>query len=304
MIQVKNLVKKYADRTVLHGLSFHVEKGEVVGFLGPNGAGKTTTMRILAGCLAPTSGEVQINGQDILTAPAEVKTKIGYLPEIPPVYLDMNVESYLKYVSGLKMCSLDHVSYAMKKTGLQSVRHRWIQNLSKGFKQRVGIAQALLGQPEVLIFDEPTVGLDPAQVVEIRDLIGSLKDNHTVLLSSHILSEVEANCKKVIIINNGSIAISGKLSDLKKRLNLKHLIVKIKNTSSPFVSEVQKLEGVKNVAELQSGTYEISVDQDIHDRVAKISVDTNAGLMELRENEFDLEDIFINITKESRGDFK
>ena len=304
MIQVQNLVKKYADRTVLHGLSFRVDKGEVVGFLGPNGAGKTTTMRILTGCLAPTSGEVQINGKDILTAPTEIKKKIGYLPEVPPVYLDMNVESYLKYVSGLKMCSLDSVSYAMEKTGLQGVRRRWIQNLSKGFQQRVGIAQALLGQPEVLIFDEPTVGLDPAQVVEIRDLIGSLKNNHTVLLSSHILSEVEANCEKVIIINNGAIAISGKLSDLKKRINLKHLVVKIKNPSSPFVSEVQKLDGVKGVKEVQSGVYEISIDQDVHDQVAKVSVDSKAGLMELRENEFDLEDVFINITQENNGDFR
>ncbi len=299
MIQVQNLVKKYMDRTVLRQLSFNIEKGEVVGFLGPNGAGKTTTMRILAGCLGPTSGEVKINGKNILDAPIETKTKVGYLPETPPVYGDMKVESYLKYIGRLKMCTSlqESVSYAMEKAGLKEVRHRWIQNLSKGYQQRVGIAQALLGNPDVLIFDEPTVGLDPSQVIEIRELIGNLKHRHTVLLSSHILSEVEANCEKVIIINNGEIAVSGKLSDLKRKLHLKNLRVRVQKPSSQLVSELQKLEGVKDVSQVQSNAYEVTMSQDVHDQVAKVVVDSKAGLMELKEDEFMLEDVFINITR-------
>ena len=301
MIQVQNLVKTYADRTVLREISFNVEKGEVVGFLGPNGAGKTTTMRILAGCLGPTSGEVKINGKNILEAPIETKTKVGYLPEIPPVYGDMNVESYLNYVAQLKMCVGDemreNVSYAMEKAGLIDVRRRWIQNLSKGYQQRVGIAQALLGHPEVLIFDEPTVGLDPSQVMEIRDLIGSLKNRHTVLLSSHILSEVEANCEKVIIINQGKIAAFGKLSELKKDLQSKKLKIRVRTPSSDLKSALQKIEGITNVNSFHSDLYELSMSRDVHDQVAQTVLNSQAGLLELKEDEFMLEDVFINITK-------
>ena len=303
MIQVRNLVKKYMDRTVLSQLSFNVEKGEVVGFLGPNGAGKTTTMRILAGCLSPTSGEVKINGKNILDAPIESKMKVGYLPEVPPVYIDMNVKSYLKYVARLKMCVgrevQENVSYVMEKTGLTDVSHRWIQNLSKGYQQRVGIAQSLLGRPEVLVFDEPTVGLDPSQVIEIRKLIGSLKNHHTVLLSSHILSEVEANCEKVIIINEGKIAVSGKLSDLKKKMNLKNLRVRVRQASSQLTSALQAVEGVKNVVQVHSDLYEVSMSQDAHDQIAQTVINSKAGLIELKEDEFILEDIFINITRQN-----
>jgi ABC-2 type transport system ATP-binding protein len=207
MIEIRELTKNYGPHTAIQGLNFTVNKGEVVGFLGPNGAGKTTTMKIITGFMAPTSGEVKIGGVDVFESPVEVKKRIGYLPETPPVYGDMTVRDYLKFVANLKDVPKaklkSHVDDALAKTQLTTVAHRMIQNLSKGFRQRVGIAQALVSQPEILILDEPTVGLDPRQVAEIRDLLKALRGQHTIILSTHILPEVEATCERVIIINKG-----------------------------------------------------------------------------------------------------
>ena len=303
MIRVQNLTKKYGDRLALNQVSFSVSAGEVVGFLGPNGAGKTTTMRILTGCLAPSSGLAEIDGKDVFEYPVQTKEKLGYLPEAPPLYGDMYVEDYLKYVGRIKRCPIHQlkgqVDSCMKKTGLSQVRSRLIQNLSKGYRQRVGIAQALMNDPDVLILDEPTVGLDPAQVVEIRGLINDLKHHHTVILSTHILSEVEASCERVIIIHQGKVAVTGELSQLRQEMHQKSLSIRAEKPSSHLLARLKALEGVKKVQE-EKGLYKIFVDVGavhVNDSVARAVIDCGAGLLELKENKFKLEDVFIHITR-------
>ncbi|NJM10349.1 MAG: ABC transporter ATP-binding protein [Bdellovibrionaceae bacterium] len=221
MIEVRNLCKNYGDRPAIRALNFSVKKGEVVGFLGPNGAGKSTTMKIITGYMAPSSGEVKVAGFDVFENPMEVKSRIGYLPETPPVYHDMYVEDYLTFVANLKGVDKSRVkslvSGALEKTTLHDVRKRLIGNLSKGYKQRVGLAQALVSDPEILVLDEPTVGLDPKQVAEMRQLIRELRGQHTIILSTHILPEVQASCDKVIIINRGSIVAEDSLEGLSRR---------------------------------------------------------------------------------------
>ncbi len=218
MIEVKNLTKDYGQRRAIDRLNFSIPKGDVVGFLGPNGAGKSTTMKIITGFMAPSHGTASIAGFDVFESPLEVKKRIGYLPETPPVYGDMFVRDYLRYVARLKQVEKSRieklVDNAIEKTNLGDVQKRLIQPLSKGFKQRVGIAQAIVSDPEVLILDEPTVGLDPKQVAEIRDLILSLRGQHTIVLSTHILHEVEVTCKKVIIINHGKIVAEDTIDSL------------------------------------------------------------------------------------------
>ncbi len=209
MIEVTHLTKRYGNHTAVSDLTFHIEKGQIYGFLGPNGAGKSTTMNIMTGCLAATSGQVRIGGYDIFTQAAQAKALIGYLPELPPLYLDRTPREYLRFVAEAKgipaaQCK-EQIRQVMEQTQITELGDRLIKNLSKGYKQRVGIAQALLGDPEVIILDEPTVGLDPAQIVEIRELIRELGKNHTVILSSHILSEVQAVCQTVMIINHGKL---------------------------------------------------------------------------------------------------
>lgn len=308
MIRVQNLTKKYGDRLALDQVSFSVGSGEVVGFLGPNGAGKTTVMRILTGCLAPSSGLVEIDGKDVFEYPIQTKAKLGYLPEVPPLYEDMYVEDYLIYVGQIKRCPAhrikEQVNSCIKKAGLSQVRSRLIQNLSKGYRQRVGIAQALMNNPDVLILDEPTVGLDPAQVIEIRGLINDLKHHHTVVLSTHILSEVEANCERVIIIHQGKIAVTGKLSELRQQMHQKSLFVRVEKSSTNLLSQLKSLDGVKEVQEEKSKIYNVLVDSgaaSVNDSVARTVIDCGAGLLELKENKFNLEDIFIHITRSQGG---
>ena len=217
MIEINNLVKNYGSKFALDDISFKVAKGEIVGFLGPNGAGKSTTMNILTGYLSSTSGEAKVGGIDILENPNEAKKLIGFLPEQPPLYIDMTVEEYLNFVYDIKACKLKrdaHIEEVMKVTKIDDVRHRLIKNLSKGYRQRVGIAQALIGNPPVIIFDEPTVGLDPKQIIEIRNLIRNLGKTHTVILSTHILSEVQSVCDRIIIINEGKIIADEKTESI------------------------------------------------------------------------------------------
>jgi len=217
MIEVKNLTKRYGQNLALDRVSFTVEEGTIVGFLGPNGAGKTTTMNIITGYLSATSGEVTVSGKNILEEPNEVKKLIGYLPELPPLYMDMTVKEYLNFMYDLKKVKLPrqkHIQEICELVQISNVYHRLIGNLSKGYKQRVGIAQALLGSPSIIILDEPTVGLDPAQVIEIRRLIRELGQGHTVILSSHILSEVQAVCTRILILSHGQLAASGDLASL------------------------------------------------------------------------------------------
>ena len=218
MIEVKNLTKRYGDNLAVNNLSFTVEKGKIYGFLGPNGAGKSTTMNIITGCLAATSGTVIINGHDIFEEPVEAKKCIGYLPELPPLYMDMTPREYLTFVAqakGIDRADREYqINFAMEKTQITGVQNRLIKNLSKGYKQRVGIAQAMLGEPEIIILDEPTVGLDPNQIIEIRDLIRSLAEDHTVILSSHILTEVTEVCNYVMIIAHGRLIASDTIENL------------------------------------------------------------------------------------------
>ena len=298
MIQVTQLTKKYGERLAIENLNFSVPKGEVVGFLGPNGAGKTTTMRIITGCMATTSGSVSIDGKDILEHSINTRAKIGYLPEAPPLYEDMYVENYLKYVTKLKQCPYEKINTlvdsAIEKVGLTDVRSRLIANLSKGYKQRVGLAQAIVTEPDVLVLDEPTVGLDPSQVIEIRKLIHTLKHKHTVILSTHILSEAEAICEKVVIINKGRIATAGDLSELKNKMKQRTLNVKVKQPSHTLTENLKSIDGVSDVR-TDLNTYILSIEKEVNDEVAKVAV--SAGLLELKTDDFKLEDLFISATK-------
>ncbi len=229
MIEVRDLVKRYGDHVAVDGISFSVGKGEILGFLGPNGAGKTTTMRVLTCYQPPTSGTVEVCGFDVEKDPDEIKKRIGYLPEVPPLYNEMTPESYLAFVARLKGVPSkevkERVDWACSRCGLDDVRKRLIQNLSKGYKQRVGLAQAIIHKPEVLILDEPTIGLDPKQIREIRELIKELGKEHTIILSTHILPEVTMTCDKVVIINRGKIAAQGSLEELTKGRNLEEVFI-------------------------------------------------------------------------------
>jgi len=301
MIEVQNLSKSYGDRQAIQALNFSVKKGEVVGFLGPNGAGKSTTMKIITGYMAPTSGQVKVAGHDIFEEPVEVKKRIGYLPETPPVYQDMFVGDYLTFVANLKGVDKGKVKgmvdQSLEKTGLESVRNRLIGNLSKGYKQRVGLAQALVSDPEILILDEPTVGLDPKQVAEMRQLIRQLKGKHTIILSTHILPEVQASCEKVIIINRGAIVAEDSLDGLARRMSGggQMITLKVRRNQDAVVRGLAGLKGVRkstnvgNFIELETDGAEETVEQ-----AAALAV--QSGLLELKTQSLALEDIFIKLT--------
>ncbi len=251
MIEIKNLVKRYDNNLAVDNISFTVNDGEIVGFLGPNGAGKSTTMNILTGYLSATDGQCLIGGVDILQKPIEAKRKIGYLPELPPVYLEMTVREYLNFVYDLKKCTLNkkkHIDEICDVVKITDVQHRLIGNLSKGYRQRVGFAQALVGNPEVMIFDEPTVGLDPVQIIEIRNLIKSLGKNHTVILSTHILSEVQAVCDRIVVINKGKIVANASAEEL-DRISGVSSKSKLRITGEPdnVIAALETVEGVTAV---------------------------------------------------------
>lgn len=303
MIEVKQLSKSYGDRQAIKDLTFTIEKGDVVGFLGPNGAGKSTTMKIITGFMAPTSGEARVCGFDVFEEPIEVKKRIGYLPENPPLYVEMTVEKYLHYVAELKLVETGRikalVDRALVKTQLLSVRSRLIRNLSKGFKQRVGIAQALVSDPEVLVLDEPTVGLDPKQVAEIRDLIKELRGEHTIILSTHILSEVQATCNKVIIIHEGHIVAQDSIEHIEK-MNQGAIVlsVKTKRQGKTLESIFRQIEGIKEIEMISSFHYRLKmIEQDeLIEKVAQEVISSGVGLLELTPSRGTLEDVFLKLT--------
>ncbi len=303
MIEVRNLTKDYGARRAIDSLNFSVNKGEVVGFLGPNGAGKSTTMKIITGFMAPSSGQALIAGFDVFENPIEVKKRIGYLPENPPVYGDMFVKEYLEFVANLKGTEKSRipslVSQAIEKTNLGNVQNRLIQNLSKGFRQRVGIAQALVSDPEVLILDEPTVGLDPKQVAEIRDLIKELKGHHTIILSTHILPEVEATCERIIIINQGKIVAQESLSNIAAiNKGTRQVTFKVRRDLDNLIARVGGIPGVvKAYKGVNTGTLvaEISGQDDMVEMLAKEVILSGAGLLEM-QSMAQLEDVFIKLT--------
>lgn len=303
MIEVKNLTKDYGSRRAIDSLTFSVQKGEVVGFLGPNGAGKSTTMKIITGFMAPTAGQALVCGFDVFENPIEVKKRIGYLPESPPVYGDMLVTEYLDFVANLKGVEKGRipklVKQAIEKTNLGSVQKRLIQNLSKGFRQRVGIAQAIVSDPEVLILDEPTVGLDPKQVSEIRTLINELKGYHTIILSTHILPEVEATCERFIIINQGKIVAEESLSNLGAMAKgSRQINFIVRRNSEALINELLLAPGVSKAYKgtgANAVTVEITGEEDLIEELAKIVTQSGAGLLEM-QSKAQLEDVFIKLT--------
>ena len=309
MIEVKSLSKRYGSTYAVDDISFTVNDGEILGFLGPNGAGKTTTMNILTGYLSSTSGEAKINGIDILENPIEAKKQIGYLPELPPLYLDMKVSEYLNFVYDLKKCTLpreSHIEEICRLVKIDNVYGRVIKNLSKGYKQRVGVAQALIGNPKVLILDEPTVGLDPKQIIEIRTLIKSLGKSHTVILSSHILPEVSAVCDRIVVINKGKIVADGTAEDLSKTLSADHrLTVRIAGAERniySLLSGIPEVESVRCLGQKEEGAYDFTIEAkegvDIRYELFKRLSERNMPLLSSRSMEMSLEDIFLKLTRE------
>lgn len=307
MIEVKNLTKHYGDKKAVNDISFVVNDGEILGFLGPNGAGKSTTMNMLTGYISSTSGSVLINGVDILDDPIKAKANIGYLPELPPLYLDMTVKSYLNFVFDLKKCKLPrktHLSDICNLCKITDVKDRIIKHLSKGYKQRVGLAQALIGNPPVLILDEPTVGLDPEQMVEIRELIKKLGRNHTLILSSHILSEIKMVCDRVIIITKGEIAADDTIDNLSKKISTDHrLIIRLEGSKDEILFELRKIPRLKYArATMQKETnvyeYELEADEDIDLRREVSALVNKMGwtILLMQSAEATLEDIFLKIT--------
>ena len=308
MIEIKDLVKVYGDKVAVNGISFTVNKGEVLGFLGPNGAGKSTTMNIITGYLSSTSGSVKINGHDILEEPLEAKKAIGYLPELPPLYLDMTVMEYLNFMCDIKKVNkkdrVAHLAKIMSLVKIVNVADRLIGNLSKGYKQRVGIAQAMIGDPEILILDEPTVGLDPNQIREIRKLIRLLAKNHTVIISSHILPEIQAVCDRVVIINNGKVAAIDTINDLSKRLSDSHkILLAFKGDVKNVVNTIKTIPGiadvfVRDVEDTEVHQIEITVvnNSDIRSAIFYTMANINCPILEMRSLDASLEEVFLSIT--------
>ncbi len=307
MIEVRHLTKHYGDKKAVNDISFTVNDGEILGFLGPNGAGKSTTMNMLTGYISSTSGQALINGVDILEDPIAAKRNIGYLPEIPPLYLDMTVKAYLNFVFDLKKCKLprrSHMKDVLTLCKIKDVEDRLIRNLSKGYKQRVGLAQALIGNPPVLILDEPTVGLDPKQMVEIRTLIKRLGKNHTVILSSHILSEIQAVCDRVIIINKGVVAADDTATNLSDKVTTDHrVIARIEGEKAAILQAIRAIPGLKYVRadmEREPGIWEYEMEaqpgQDIRREINRIARENEWNILLLKTMEMTLEDIFLKIT--------
>ena len=307
MVEVQNLVKRYGDRNAVDGLSFTVEDGQVFGFLGPNGAGKSTTMNIMTGYLAPTQGRVLIDGLDIAAEPETARRRIGYLPELPPLYPDMTVAEYLRFCAELKKLpraeQSDRIAQAVSMTHLEDQTHRLIRNLSKGFRQRVGLAQAVLGLPKVIILDEPTVGLDPRQVVEIRELIRSLAREHTVILSSHILSEIRAVCDRVLIIRKGKFVAFDTPQALEEKLSSGGRLTLLAKCSPVQAEDVLAgVDGVltHTVSDAGAGTVrvELSCAGDRRESLFYAFAAARCPLLELRSRTASLEDVFLDLTDE------
>lgn len=311
MIEVRNLTKRYGPNTAVDNISFTIEPGKIYGLLGPNGAGKSTTMNIITGCLAATEGTVRVNGHDIFEEPLEAKRSIGYLPEIPPLYTDMTPYEYLMFVAEAKGVEYEstfrQVREVMELTELESVRDRLIRNLSKGYRQRVGIAQAMLGNPDIIILDEPTVGLDPKQIIEIRDLIRMLGQNKTVILSSHILAEVAAVCENVIIISHGKIVADDTLENLNSHVSPYDVLrISVRGDESAILDVLDSIGGIQSVEMLtgsEDGVYnyrlQVARDTDLRDTLFFAMADKRCAMIELEREASSLESIFLALTDSS-----
>ena len=308
MIEVRNLVKYYGDFPAVKDITFSVEKGEILGFLGPNAAGKTTTMRIITGYMPATRGTVKVAGYDVFEHPLEVKKRIGYLPENPPLYMDMRVRDYLRFVAEIKGVDRKGINAEVERVAeLVSITHvldRYTQKLSKGYRQRVGLAQALINNPPVLILDEPTIGLDPKQIIEVRELIKSLGSEHTIILSTHILPEVSMTCSRVVIINEGKLVAMDTPENLTARLQGSETVfVEVEGPIQDVLGAIEKMEEVISATVEQRkgdevGLFKVQarVGSDIRKKLASLVVNSNWGLLELRPEKLSLEEIFLKLT--------
>jgi len=301
MIEVKNLTKYYGPICAVNNVSFEIKKGEVIGFIGPNGAGKSTTMRILTCYIPASSGSAKVAGYDVNEEPMEVRKRIGYLPENNPLYLEMTVSEYISFLAEIRC--IKNYKHIFEDCGLTRVLHRYIGELSKGYRQRVGLAQALLHNPEILILDEPTVGLDPNQIMEIRKMLKNLGQDKTIILSTHILQEVNAMCNRVLIINNGEIVAEGTPDDLKKKVSdFETLYFTVPSNKSEFLTMVSKLEDVNNLEKVPGphgmlrAKLETKEAFSLSEKIFKLAVENNVVLSELRRETVTLEDVFVNIT--------
>ena len=312
MIEVKNLVKKYGDHTAVDHLNFTIEEGHVYGFLGPNGAGKSTTMNIMTGYLGATEGEVLINGHDILKEPEEAKKQIGYLPELPPLYMDMTVREYLEFVAELKGIARnkreESINEVEKMVKIWDVENRLIKNLSKGYRQRVGLAQAVLGFPQIIILDEPSVGLDPKQIIEIRELIRQLAKKHTVILSSHILAEVREVCDYILIISKGKLVASDTPENLERNLGDSDLIeIETKASPDKVRQILEKVDGIQSISTKNSGDgitwaqIQEKKNRDIREDIFRAFAESHLPLLKLNPLQVSLEDVFMELTQSDRA---
>lgn len=308
MLEVKNLVKKYGGFEAVSDLNFSISNGEIVGFLGPNGAGKSTTMNMITGYISSTSGTIEIDGHEILEDPFQAKKNIGYLPEIPPLYLDMTVLEYLNFVFDLKKIKLNkktHIDEVCKLVKIDHVSKKIIKDLSKGYKQRVGIAQALLGNPPLLILDEPTVGLDPKQIIEIRNLIKELGKSHTIILSSHILSEIQATCDRVIIINHGKIVIDENINELESRMAEENkFIFTVDGDQNKACSLIRSVDLVETAENNTDGEIIVKCKDGLQARrnIFKVLAEKDLPIILLRSASTTLEDIFLKITSDETNE--
>ena len=304
MIQVNGLIKDYGARRALNAISFNANQGEIVGFLGPNGAGKTTTMRILTGYMPPTEGEVTVAGYDVVEESLEVRKRVGYLPETVPLYNDMSALDYLKFMADLRHVpdAEDRAAEALESVNLGERANSFIGSFSKGMRQRVGLAQALLHRPEVIILDEPTIGLDPSQVVEIRELIRAIGKDRTVLFSTHILSEAQQICDRVLIINKGRIVAEDTPENLQSRLTgAQRVILRVRGESDDLPAKIQKIKGVQEVETKPDGSieFEFASGQDSRPQVAKAVIQGGYDLLEFRPVGLSLEEIFLELTRDA-----
>jgi ABC-2 type transport system ATP-binding protein len=305
LVSVENLSRYYQKNCAINQLSFSLQPGEVLGFLGPNGAGKSTTMQVITGNLAPSEGHVEINGYDIIESPRQAKQQIGYLPEHPPIYREATVDEYLKYCAQLHRVEHGSQSEALSQCkshcGLNEVGHRLIANLSKGYQQRVGIAQAIIHNPPVVILDEPTVGLDPIQIREIRSLIKSLGAERSVILSTHVLSEVQATCDRVLIIREGKLIYNASIEALKSHSKVHSITVAFKNP--PSINQLNEVNQVEQVEVIDSNRFRLNFHSDSPaELLVQLSVEQNWGLFELVPDHTSLEDLFIELTQDQAVD--
>ena len=310
MIEVRNLTKQYGQRRAIDNINFSISAGEIVGFLGPNGAGKTTTMNIMTGFIAATTGDVTINGADIISEPEKAKSNIGYLPDTPPVYGDMRVSEFLNFVADIKRVRSgrkEMLKYVLSQVHMEDMSQRLIKNLSRGYRQRVGLAQAMIGNPKVIIMDEPTIGLDPKQIIDMRDVIKNLGKKHTVILSSHIMQEVSAVCDRVIIINRGKIVATGTPEMLSKDITkgANKMQVRVKGERTQVLTALKEYSIIKNVTANQSdeaGTVDLilSGDGDIREPIFRCMCKFNFPILLMKSTELSLEEIFLNLTSGDR----